>query len=50
MEFRRIKAEDYKDIHTLNEKLGYSYDVEKVYDRIISILETGSDIITVAED
>ena len=30
MEFRRIKAEDYKDIHTLNEKLGYSYDVEKV--------------------
>ena len=50
MEFRRIKPEDYKDIHRLNEKLGYSYDEEKVYGRIISILETGSDLITVAED
>lgn len=43
MEFRRIKPEDYKDIHALNEKLGYSYDGDKVYERIISILETGSD-------
>ena len=50
MEFRRIQPEDYKDIHVLNKKLGYSYDEEKVYDRIISILETGSDLITVAED
>ena len=50
MEFRRIKPEDYKDIHALNEKLGYSYDGDKVYERIISILETGSDFITVAED
>ena len=50
MEFRRIKPEDYKDIHALNEKLGYSYDEDKVYERIISILETGSDFITVAED
>ena len=41
MEFRRIKPEDYKDIHALNEKLGYSYDEDKVYERIISILETG---------
>ena len=30
MEFRRIKPEDYKDIHALNEKLGYSYDEDKV--------------------
>lgn len=50
MEFRRIKPEDYKDIAKLNEKLGYSYDMDKVYERIISILETGSDIITVAVD
>lgn len=49
MEFRRIKPEDYKDIHALNEKMGYSYDAEKVYDRILSLLETGSDMITVAE-
>lgn len=50
MEFRRIRPEDYKDIHKLNKKLGYFYDEEKVYGRIISILETGSDLITVAED
>lgn len=50
MEFRRIKPEDYKDIHVLNEKLGYSYDGDKVYERIISMLETGSGFITIAED
>lgn len=50
MEYRRIEADDYKDIFELNKKLGYSYDADKVYDRIISLLETGSDIISVADD
>lgn len=49
MEFRRIEADDYKDIYELNKKLGYQYEEEKVYDRIISMLETGSDIISVAD-
>lgn len=50
MNFRRIEPKDYRDIHELNKKLGYQYEEEKVYDRIVSILETGSDIISVAED
>lgn len=50
MNFRRIEPKDYRDICELNKKLGYYYDEDKVYNRIISILETGSDIISVAEE
>lgn len=51
MEFviRRIQPDDYKDIHVLNQQLGYEYKVEKVYERIVSLLETGTDIISVAQ-
>lgn len=48
-QIRRIEPEDYKDIVCLNNKLGYIYDVERVRDRINNILETGTDIIMVAE-
>lgn len=46
---RMIATQDYEDIHDLNTGLGYSYDKEKVYKKIISILEAGSDILLVAE-
>lgn len=46
---RMIATQDYEDIHDLNTELGYTYDQEKVYKKIISILEAGSDIVLVAE-
>lgn len=46
---RMIAASDYKDIFALNQQLGYAYDKDKVYKKIISILEAGSDILLVAE-
>lgn len=46
---RMIATQDYEAIHDLNTGLGYTYDLEKVYKKIISILEAGSDILLVAE-
>lgn len=46
---RRIEANDNKDIQALNVRLGYTYSEEKVHDRILNILETGTDIILVVE-
>lgn len=46
---RMIAASDYEDIFALNQQLGYAYDKDKVYKKIISILEAGSDILLVAE-
>lgn len=46
---RMIAAQDYHDIHELNCQLGYEYAEDKVYKRIISILEAGSDILLVAD-
>lgn len=46
---RMIAIQDYKDVHNLNKQLGYEYDEQKVYKKIISILEAGSDILLVAE-
>ena len=46
---RRIATQDFEDVHELNTSLGYVYDKEKVYKKIISLLETGSDILLVAE-
>lgn len=46
---RRIKPEDYHDIHELNVKVGYQYDESKVKDRILNILDSGSELILVAE-
>lgn len=46
---RMIATQDYEDIHDLNTGLGYTYDKEKVYKKIISILEAGSDILLVAD-
>lgn len=46
---RMIATKDYEDIYDLNTELGYSYDKDKVYRKIISILEAGSDILLVAE-
>lgn len=46
---RMIAIQDYKDIHVLNTELGYDYDEQKVYKKIISLLESGNDILLVAE-
>ena len=46
---RMIETKDFEDIHNLNNELGYTYDKEKVYKKIISLLEAGNDIILVAE-
>lgn len=46
---RIMAIQDYEDIHELNLELGYSYDKEKVYKKIIAILEAGNDILLVAE-
>ncbi len=46
---RMIATQDYEDIHDLNTELGYSYDKDKVYKKIIAILEAGNDILLVAE-
>ncbi|MCI9312994.1 MAG: GNAT family N-acetyltransferase [Erysipelotrichaceae bacterium] len=46
---RMIATQDYEDITDLNTELGYDYDKEKVYQKIISILEAGNDILLVAE-
>jgi len=46
---RMITTQDYEDIHDLNTELGYTYDKDKVYKKIISILEAGNDIVLVAE-
>lgn len=46
---RMIATKDFEDIHDLNSELGYTYDKEKVYKKIISLLEAGNDIILVAE-
>lgn len=48
-EIRRISEDDYHDVHTLNQQLGYEYDEERVKDRILNLLETGTDIISVLE-
>ena len=48
-EIRRVSEDDYQDIHALNEKLGYDYDEKKVRERILNLLETGTDIISVLE-
>jgi len=46
---RMIATQDYEDIHNLNTELGYTYDKDKVYKKIINVLEAGNDIILVAE-
>lgn len=46
---RRVEEEDYQDIHALNKQLGYEYDEDKVKERILNLLETGTDIISVLE-
>lgn len=46
-EIRRIEEQDYHQIYMLNEQLGYLFDEEKVRERIINLLETGTDIISV---
>lgn len=46
---RIIATQDYEDIHDLNTELGYSYDKDKVYKKIIAILEAGNDILLAAE-
>lgn len=46
---RMIAVSDYEDVFELNQQLGYDYDKDKVYKKIISILETGNDILLVAE-
>ena len=46
---RMIETKDFEYIHNLNNELGYTYDKEKVYKKIISLLEAGNDIILVAE-
>ena len=46
---RIMTTQDYEDIHALNTELGYAYDKDKVYKKIIAILEAGNDILLVAE-
>lgn len=46
---RRIEASDDADIQVLNEQLGHAFAKEDIHERIISILETGNDILLVAE-
>ena len=46
---RTIQPKDYHDIHELNIKAGYTYDEDKVKQRIQNILDTGSDFAMVAE-
>ena len=41
---RMIETKDFEDIHNLNNELGYTYDKEKVYKKIISLLEAGNDM------
>lgn len=48
-EIRRVSEDDYHSIHALNGQLGYEYDEEKVKERILNLLETGTDIISVLE-
>lgn len=51
MEFniRRIKTDDWKDIHELNVKAGYNFGPENVERRIQSILDSAIDIVLVVE-
>lgn len=49
-EVRRVREEDYHDIHKLNQQLGYEYNEELVKERISNLLETGTDIISVLEE
>ena len=35
---RIMTTQDYEDIHALNTELGYAYDKDKVYKKIIAIL------------
>lgn len=46
---RMMKATDVKDIHELNKQLGYEYEEHLVYERILSLLEAGNDILLVVE-
>lgn len=46
---RRIKTEDWQDIHELNVKMGYNYGPENVERRIQSILDASTDIVLVIE-
>lgn len=46
---RRIKVSDYQAIYRLNCQLKYEYEEEKVCKRIMSLLESSSDIMLVAE-
>lgn len=46
---RSIKPEDYEDIYILNSQLGYSYDIEKLRNRIDYVLINTKDVIYVAE-
>lgn len=46
---RMIQISDFEDIHELNTQLGYDYDKKKVYKKIISLLESGNDILLVAQ-
>lgn len=46
---RIMTTQDYEDIYALNTELGYAYDKDKVYKKIIAILEAGNDILLVAE-
>ena len=42
---RIIATQDYEDIYDLNTELGYAYEKDKVYNKIIAILEAGNDIL-----
>ena len=46
---RIIATQDYEDIYDLNTELGYAYEKDKVYNKIIAILEAGNDILLAAE-
>lgn len=46
---RMIGINDYEDIYHLNKQLGYDYEKERIYKRILSILEAGNDVLLVAQ-
>lgn len=46
---RRIKTDDWQDIHELNVKMGYNYGTENVERRIQRLLDASTDIVLVIE-
>lgn len=47
---RTMKPDDAKGVHRLNKQLGYQYPLAQTYDRILSLLDAGNDILLTAED